>query len=321
MIPERSTMSLALGLLGAGAALGVIHGRDARQAPEPELFLPGIVSTGLDELNAAFSPDGRELYYSLNAPENGLGVIVVSRRRGDTWTAPEVASFSGRNSEYDPFFSADGSRLFYISNRPTGPADSTTDRDIWVVDRRGDGWSDPVNLGAPVNTDGNEYYPSLAADGTLYFSAVREGGAGSYDVYRARWANGAYQEPENLGPGVNARGAEIDSYIAPDQRFIVFAAYGREEGPGRGDLYISYRDADGTFDTATLLGHGINSPAREYCPIGSPDGEYFYWTSKRGFADTPLTRALTIGELRDSLTGPRNGAGDIYRISMRALQR
>ena len=150
---------------------------------------------------------------------------------------------------------------------------------------------------------------------------MRDGGEGSYDVYRSRLVDGAYQEPENLGPGVNGRGAEIDSYVAPDQRFIVFAAYGRDDGPGRGDLYISYRDAAGTFDTATLLGHGINSSAREYCPIGSPDGEYFYWTSERGFANTPRTRALTIGELRDSLAGPRNGEGDIYRIPMRALSR
>lgn len=312
----------ALGLIAA--TLGVSASNpppQAQRALEPELVLPGIVSTGLDELNAAFSPDGRELYFSINAPENGLGAIVVSRRRGASWSAPEMASFSGRYSDYDPFFSADGRRLFFISNRPTGAADSTTDYDIWVVERQGDAWTEPANLGAPVNTERDEYYPSVAADGTLYFSAVRDGGEGSYDVYRARWTNGGYQEPENVGPGVNSRGAEIDTYVAPDQKFVVFAAYGRDDGPGRGDLYVSYREADGTFGAAALLRHGINSSAREYCPIGSPDGEYFYWTSKRGFANTPLTRALTIGELRDSLGGPRNGAGDIYRIPIEALAR
>lgn len=320
MTSHRSIMTLALGILGTGVALRVASPNRAPQAVEPELFLPGIVSTGLDELNAAFSPDGGELYYSINAPENGLGAIVVSQRRGGSWSSPQMAPFSGRYSDYDPFFSADGSRLFFISNRPATPTDSTSDYDIWVVDRRDDGWSVPVNVGAPVNTERNEYYPAVAGDGTLYFSAVREGGQGSYDVYRARWANGAYDEPENLGPGVNARGAEIDTYVSPDQRFVVFAAYGRRDGPGRGDLYISHRKPDGTFGPAELLGHGINSSAREYCPIGSPDGTYFYWTSKRGFADTPLTRALSIGELRDSLAGPRNGEGDIYRIPMRALR-
>lgn len=122
---------------------------------------------------------------------------------------------------------------------------------------------------------------------------------------RARWVDGRFGEPENVGTGVNGSGAEIDNYVAPDQSFVVFAGYGRSDGPGRGDLYISYREADGTSGPASLLGHGINSAAREYCPIGSPDGEYFYWTSKRGFADEPLDRALTTRQLRETLSGPR----------------
>lgn len=307
-------VTAGLSLLGVSASLFAA----AAQAYEPELFGEGVISTGLDELNAVFSPDGRELYYSINAPLNRLGVIVVSRREGGRWGAPEVAPFSGRYTDYDPYFSADGSRLFFISNRPASAADTTRDFDIWVIGRTGRGWGEPRNLGAPVSTEGNEFYPSVAADGTLYFSANREGGQGSFDVYRARPSGNGYAEPENLGPAVNGPGAEIDNYIAPDQSFLVFAAYGREDGPGGGDLYISER-RDGEWTPARLLGHGINSVAREYCPIGSPDGEYFYWTSKRGFADEPLPRRLTIAELRARLDAPGNGNGDIYRIPMEAL--
>ena len=157
MINARSTTMFALCIVGTGAALTMAQPTQTPQQLEPELFEPGVVSTGLDELNAVFSPDGQELYYSINTPRNGLGVIVVSRRRSNGWSSPEVVPFSGRYSEYDPYFSPDGSRLFFISNRPTDPSGEDSDWNIWAVDRRGSEWSEPVNLGAPVNTDGNEY--------------------------------------------------------------------------------------------------------------------------------------------------------------------
>jgi Tol biopolymer transport system component len=290
----------------------------ATQNPAVELFGAGVLSTELDELNAAFSPDGRELYFTINAPENRIGVIVMARRRGDGWTAAEVAPFSGRYTDYDPFFSADGSKLFFVSNRPAGPADSTSDFDVWMVERSGDRWGSPTNLGAPVNTARDEFYPSVAADGTIYFSANRDGGQGSFDVWKSRLVDGRYQEPENLGPNVNQRTAEIDNYVAPDQSFLVFAGYGRPDDMGRGDLYISYF-ANGAWTPAKHLGPGINSSAREYCPIGSPDGRWLYWTSKRGFADRPMARALTVAELRDSLSSVRNGQGNVYRVPIAVM--
>lgn len=284
-----------------------------------ELFAPGQVSTPLDELNAAFTPDGRELYYSINSGDNIMGVIVVSRLRGGRWSAPEVVPFSGQHSDYDPFLSTDGRQLFFISDRPSGGEQKAPgDFDVWVVERAGDGWGAPRNLGSPVNTTRPEYYPSVARDGTLYFSANRDGGQGSFDVYRARLVDGRYAEPENLGAAVNGKTAEIDNYVAPDQSYIIFAAYGRPDDAGRGDLYISHL-RDGAWTPAKNLGPGVNSPAREYCPIGSPDGKWLYWTSKRGFADRPPERPLTIRALRDSLASVRNGGGNIYRIPLSAV--
>jgi Tol biopolymer transport system component len=291
----------------------------APASADAELFAPGEVSTPLDELNAAFSPDGRELYYSITAPDAGMGVIVQSRLRGGRWSVPEVVSFSGRHSDYDPFLSADGRQLYFISNRPAGDERKPpSDFDVWVVERAGDGWGEPRNLGAPVNTTRPEYYPSVARDGTLYFSANRDGGQGGFDVYRARLVDGRYQEPENLGANVNGRSAEIDNYVAPDQSFIIFASYGRPDDLGRGDLYISYF-RDGAWTPARNLGPAVNSAAREYCPIGSPDGKWLYWTSKRGFADQPAARRLTMRALRDSLASLRNGGGNIYRLPLSAV--
>jgi len=224
------------------------------QALQPELFGKGLISTELDELNAAFTPDGKELYYSISAPDGRMGVIMVSRLNGQQWSKPEVVPFSGRYTDYDPFVTVDGSKLFFISTRPSGEQPKAPgDFDIWVVERQGTSWGEPRNLGGPVNSERPEYYPSVARDGTLYFSTQREG-SGGFDVFRSKLVDGKYTTPENLGPGINGPGSDIDNYIAPDQSFLVWAGYGRQGAPGGGDLFISWFK-DGAWTPGQLLGH------------------------------------------------------------------
>jgi hypothetical protein len=88
-------------------------------AARPVMVGPGVLSTPDDELNSAFTPDGRTVYFSKNLGD-GIGVILVSHWSGGKWGRPEVAPFSGRFSDYDPFIAPDGSRLYWISNRPVG---------------------------------------------------------------------------------------------------------------------------------------------------------------------------------------------------------
>ena len=285
----------------------------------PEMWGQGLLSTPFDELNTVFSPDAKEVLWSVALPEGNGGVIMMSKLVNGKWSAPEIAPFSGQYTDWDPFFTPDGKKILYVSNRPNGSeAKGPPDYDIWVVTRTANGWSAPENLGAPVNSPRPEYYPSIASDGTLYFSANREGRPGAFDIFRSKLVDGKYTEPENLGPNVNAPGPEIDNYIAPDQSFIIFNSTGRPDDLGRGDLYISFNE-NGQWTPAKHLPAPINTPAREYCPIGSPDGQYLYFTSKRGFADGPRTRPFTTKELRDGLTSTLNGGGNIYRVPMKEI--
>jgi Tol biopolymer transport system component len=285
---------------------------------QPELFEPGIISTPDYELNAAFTPDGRTLYFTKSTPQfGGLLTIVVSRLRGGKWSTPEVAEFSGQWSDADPFVSPDGRRLFFISNRPV-EGKPKKDNDIWVMEKTAAGWSAPRNLGAPVNSADRELYPTVSRDGTLYFVSSRPGGLGGSDIYRARLVNGKYAEPENLGPAINSRFNEGDAYIAPDESYLIFTSTGRPDDLGGGDLYISFRE-DGVWTPARHLGAGVNSPAREFCPIVSPDGKYLYFTSERGFGDAPPDRRLTYKELEANLRGIRNHLGNIWRIDLPAV--
>jgi hypothetical protein len=246
-----------------------------------------------------------------------LGVIVTSHFQNGKWTAPEVVSFSGRFTDYDPFITQDGTKVFFASNRPASGS-TKKDFDIWFVEKTATGWGEAKNAGPVINTPQDEFYPVLASDGTLYFSGIRPDTLGRSDIYRSRWRDGAFQAPENLGPGVNSPAVEVDSYVAPDQSFVVFAGFGRPDDLGNGDLYVS-EQINGVWSPARHLGAGINSIAREYCPGASPDGKYFFFTSFRGFGEKVPDQPWTFRDLRNGFQSVLNGWGNIYQVDMSAL--
>jgi Tol biopolymer transport system component len=287
---------------------------------EPQMFAPGEISTGAMELNSAFTRDGKTIYFTKRTPKGQLWVMLSSRldSRGH-WRTPEVLPFSGQYSDFDPFLSPDGSELYWSSARPVD-GQPRRDFDIWRVRRNGDTWGPPEHLGPSVNTTSQEYYPSISADGTLFFSSNRAGGLGNLDVYQARKQGNDFATPENLGPSVNSERYDGDPYISADGNVLIFVGNDRPEGLGGSDLYISRRSGGG-WTPARNLGPRINSPVTDFCPIGSPDGQRLFFTSDRGFADQPLTRRLTYAEFERAISSPRNGFGDIYSIPIAALPR
>ena len=284
---------------------------------EPAIFADGIVSTGDFDSHPAFTPDGQTLYFVRSTPNFNLWTILVSRFERGKWRTPEIAPFSGQYSDADPFITSDGSRFYFISNRPV-VGKSTPDLDIWVMERTAAGWSEPNNVAAPINSSGSEWYPTVAANGTIYFGSDREGGKGRTDIYRSRLVNGKYTEAENLGDAINTQSNEFEPLIAPDESFLILMAGGRADGRGGFDLYISY-NRNGAWTKPVNLGDQINSSGNEYSPTISPDGKYFFWTSTRGFADKPLEKRLNYQELMNRLRSPRNGLGDIYQIDIGVL--
>jgi Tol biopolymer transport system component len=285
---------------------------------EPSIFGKGVISTGDFDSHPAFTPDGKTLYFLRSTPNFNFWTILVSRFERGTWSMPEVAPFSGRYSDADPFVTSDGMRFYFISNRPvTGK--QKQDLDIWVMEREGTGWGEPKNLGAPVNSEGSEWYPTFTREGTLYFGSDRAGGKGRTDLYRSRLVNGKYAEPENLGDVINTQFNEFEPYIAPDESYLIFMAGGRPDGLGGFDLYISY-NRQGQWMKPVNLGDKINSAGNEYSPMISPDGNYFFWASTRAFTDKPLEKRMTYSELTTRLRSAGNGLGDIYQIDISAVK-
>jgi hypothetical protein len=293
----------------------------AVQPVVPELFGEGVISTPDYELNAAFLPDGKTVYFTKSTANMGFWTIVSSRLIDGRWTEPEVAPFSGTFSDADLAVTPDGTRLVFISRRPVPGNPGRPVPHIWYVDRTAAGWTEPRNA-TPLNSDAGEYYPSAAADGTLYFESARAGGKGRADVYRSRLLNGEYCAPENLGAPLNSEFNEGDAAIAPDQSFLILTINGRPDDTGMGDLYISVQKA-GAWSSPRHLPQGVNSPALEFCPSLSPDGRYLYFTSTRGFGVAPwetLERPLNYQGLTARLHGLLNGLGNIYRVPLAAVR-
>jgi Tol biopolymer transport system component len=295
--------------------------------PRPIPFAKGTISTEDDEFGMTFTPDGKTCYFTKRTPstlQSSTMVICVSYCKNGRWSRPEIAPFSGRYKDFNPCISPDGLKLFFISNRPVGEKKGR-DTDIWMVKRSGNGWSEPENIGPPVNTTGWELGCSVAGDGTLYYSST--GTTGISHIYRSTLVNGKYQSPDTLSGAINSVYGESDPFIAPDESYILFSSQGRPDGLAgegasarypRSDLYISYRK-NGKWAPAQNLGMPVNSTAEESSPFVSRDGKTLYFTSERNFYVTPMKTALTYPALEQGLHGTGNGLGDIYQVPVSIL--
>ncbi|WP_337042466.1 TolB family protein [Emticicia sp. 17c] len=279
---------------------------------QPEIF---ELSTGFSERDFAISPDGTEIFYTLQSPQGIFQTILYLKKGADgIWSKPEIAPFAGKYSDLEPAFSADGKTLYFASNRPiTGT--NTKDFDIWVVKKNNNYWGEPQNLGSPINTPQDEFYPSVTRNGNLYFTAAYKTGIGKEDIFMARYEAGKYTQPVPLDTTINSKGYEFNAFISPDEDYILFTAYGRKDDKGRGDLYMSIKDTGGKWLPARNLSM-LNSNRLDYCPFVSPDKKLLFFTSERiSIADSYPDKQVNADILLKTFSSPQNGNGDIYWVS------
>jgi peptidoglycan/xylan/chitin deacetylase (PgdA/CDA1 family) len=284
IITLLASSSLGVGALkeAAAAAQGAHPYATAGTTPAPRLFAEGIVNTSADEYGPAFTPDGRTIYFAKRSADRKMEYIYFSRFAGGRWGEQQVAPFSGKYFDKEPFITPDGAKLFFSSTRPVLPAaPARTDFNLWVVERTaGTNWGEAKPLGAEVNSETYDNYPSVAANGNLYFSSTRAGGQGSNDIYRARFVGGRYLPAENIA-SLNTPESDADPYIAPDESYIIISTT-RTGTYGEGDLYVSF-NVGGAWTTPRNLGAGVNTETYEYTPLVSPDGKYLFFS--RGWGD------------------------------------
>ncbi len=291
------------------------------EAPEPELYGAGLFSTGAWDFFLAFSPDQRRVLFCRANDDFTAYEIFETRRDADgRWGAPTRPRFTARWSDADPHIAPDGRTVFFISNRAgPGEAGPQANYDIWYATLEADGeWGEARRVPPPIATRGvDEFSPSVAANGDLYFGSDRPGGRGGFDLWVARRVNDAYQAPENLGDSVNTKGSEVEPWIAPDASYLIFSATKRADSLGRYDLYLSRRER-GVWQGSQRLGHGVNTPGYDFNQSVSPDGAWLYFSSTRPHPG-PLGERFDSPRNDGAVAGIGNGKGDIYRIATSGL--
>lgn len=281
-----------------------------------ELFAPGVISTGIQNRDIAITPDGNEIYTCAIVGNFNYTKIIVTKNINGSWSKPELASFS-RNIRYkdiEPAISPDGSKFYFVSNRPDSASGKFDDNwDIWVMDRIEDGWSDPVNLGAPVNTAANEFFPSVTNSGSIYFNRNDVETREEF-IFKSELIDGKYSEAEKLPGNVNCGRARYNAFVSPDESYIIVPVYGMEDSFGGTDYYIVYHNSDDQWSDPINLGEKINSAAgKEWSPYVTRDGKYFFFMSQK-LNDSINNEKIDYKFLIDLHNSPENGDTDIYWI-------
>jgi len=303
-----------------GAYLG-----QAEPGDSPQLFAPGIISTGLYERDITIDQTGTEVFYGI-----GFGkyvTIMITRLVDGCWTEPEVAPFASdlKYFYFEPCLSHDGKKILFLCTRPPLGEESKPGwehQNIWASDRDENGeWSEPYDLGPPINSDQAEYFPSLTKDGTLYFT--RQTSDSGSAIYRSRWINGQFMEPERLPDTVNKKGNLYNACIAGDESFLVSCVAERDDGspPGTAVYCVFFRSSDDRWSEGIKLGGSINLPGlNASSPSLSPDGNYFFFSSARiGINDLAASKPLKQSLIFDYHNSPQNGLSDIYWVDARVI--
>lgn len=147
------------------------------------------------------------------------------------------------------------------------------------------GWSEPVNLGTPINTDKDDLSISFSSDWEkLALASNRIGTHGNEDIWYSLWdsATGSWTELQNCGTNVNTVIRDLDPCISPDGRKIYYLAWERPGGYGGWDIWVTTWDSiAGEWGLPENLGPNVNSESTEWSPFISFDSSKLYFHSGR----------------------------------------
>ncbi|GAB3338294.1 TolB family protein [Marilutibacter aestuarii] len=252
-----------------------------------------VVSTAAGEGHASVSADGQRIVWGAIDREGGAGGkdLWHARLRDGRWQDAAPLALNTRADEFDPMLSPDGRWLYFRSNRRGGHGGDDLYRAPALADG---GFGKPVNLGAGVNTDGDEWAPMPGPDGdSLLFSSDGHGGQGRHDIFVAHWDGVAFSAPTPLPGAINTPDDEFDAAWLGDGATLVFARGSRaNEAPVR--VFVAQCDGQ-AYALAEPMALSFNT-ADQVTFAPAPD-----WSKP--------TELLVSGIARS----PRAGKLDIYR--------
>ena len=219
----------------------------------PEVFAPGIVSTEHHEWGLFFSPDMKEAYFSRRNTQSGKDTHLLLKYENNRWNETILDSHTGG-------ISPDG-KTMHFGNQYRERAD--------------DGWSELKSLGSAFeDIDIMRFTTSLK--GTYVFDEyVTEG---DFVLRYSRLINGVREAPKPFSKEINTGEQNVHPFIAPDESYILWDSK-RDDGYGGSDIYVSFRQENGSWGTAINLGDKINTSASQRGGYVTPDGKYLFFFS------------------------------------------
>jgi outer membrane protein OmpA-like peptidoglycan-associated protein len=256
-------------------------------------FSPVDLGTGInttdDEYWPSITADGKTMIFTRqpNVITNpGFPGVVqedfyISYLSGKVWQKAfnAGAPLNTIQNEGAQTLSSNGAYMFFTAcNRPGGVGNC----DLYFSAFNDGKWSEPSNLGSPVNTKHWESTPSISADGkTLFFSSSRPGGFGGKDIWMTRMnEKNRWTDPQNLGANINTEGDEMSPFIHFDGKTLYYASDGKI-GMGGFDLYVTRLANDSTWSVPKNLGYPINTFSDEMGLVIESGGQKAYYSSIR----------------------------------------
>ncbi len=224
----------------------------------PKKFAEGIVCLpNRWELSISFMPDTSEVFYTIKYPEKDMQIF--SRKyENNQWSEEyELDLLVDPMNSYamEPFPSPDGTQLYYTVCDSLGC-------DIWYVSKNKDAWENPQRLDSDINKD-VVFYSTFTSNGDMFYTNVSE-----RKIYFAKIEEGKYLKSEVAGFG----GAH--AFPSPDGSFVLVNSKGEY---GKSDIFIYFKNKDGSWSKPINLGSMVNSECSESCPSLSPDGKYLFF--------------------------------------------
>jgi len=218
----------------------------------PEVFAPGIVSTEHRDWGGSFTPDMKEYYFSRRNNKSGKNTTVVFKSENNRWHETVLGPQMGT------FISPDG-KTMHLGKRYRVRTD--------------DSWSELKSLGSPFEDIGIMRL-TASLKGTYVFD---ERGTNGNGVLRySRLIDGKREAPRPFSKEINTGTWTAHPFIAPDESYIIWDSE-RDGGNGGSDMYISFRQQDGSWGAAINFGDKINTDAEDGGGYVTPDGKYLFY--------------------------------------------
>ncbi|WP_417623841.1 hypothetical protein [Paremcibacter congregatus] len=225
----------------------------------PEVFAPGIISTEGWEYGVVFTPDMNEIYYIRENAVTKDQEFVVFQNKNNKWHEKVISPRVGQ-----PFISPDGKTL-HLGKR-------------YMV-RTDTGWSEKKSLGSPFE-DIPIMRLTASSTGTYVFDEIgSEEGDGV--IRYSRLVDGKREAPKPFGKEINTGKYNVHPFIAPDESYLIWDGQ-RDSAVRNADLFISFRQVDGSWGEAIKMGDTINTERGESAAVVTPDGKYLFFNRNMG---------------------------------------